>query len=55
MYSSHNNNIKCVDSTIKCIGFESIHYVITSDVVSFFMVFRDFNFTFLSMYCYFNQ
>ena len=31
-YSSHNSNIKCVDSTIKCIGFESFHYVINLDV-----------------------
>ena len=27
-YSSHNSNIKCVDSTIKCIGFESFHFAI---------------------------
>ena len=32
-YSSHY-------STIKCVGFESIHYVINLDVVSPFVVFR---------------
>ena len=51
MYSNHNSNIKCVDSTIKCIGFESFHYAINLDVVSSFMVFRDFDSMFLSMYC----
>ena len=48
-----SNNIKCVGSTIKCIGFEPIHYAISLDVVSFFMIFSDFDFMFLSMYCYF--
>ena len=33
MYSSYNSNIKCVGSTIKYIGFESIHYVINLDIV----------------------
>ena len=33
-YSSHNNNIKCIDSSIKCISFESFHYAINLDVVS---------------------
>ena len=33
-YSNHNSNIKCIDSTIKCIGFESFHYAINLDVVS---------------------
>ena len=51
MYSIHNSNIKCVGSTIKCIDFESIHYVINLDVVSSLMVFRDFDYMFLSMYC----
>ena len=51
MYSSHNNNIKCVGSTIKYVGFESIHYVINLDIVSSFMVFNDFDSMFLSMYC----
>ena len=36
-YFSHNNNIKCVDSTIKYIDFKSIHYAINIDVVSSFM------------------
>ena len=50
MYYSHNSNIKYVNSTIKCIGFKSIHYVINFDVVSFFVVFNDFNSMFLSMH-----
>ena len=50
MYSSHNSNIKCVDLTTKCIGFESFHYAMNLDVVSSFVVFSDFNFMFLSMY-----
>ena len=50
-YSSHNSNIKCVDLTIKCIGFESFHYAINLDVVSSFVVFSDFNYIFISMYC----
>ena len=51
MYSSHNNNIKCVGSTIKRVGFESINYAINLDIVSSFMVFNDFDSMFLSMYC----
>ena len=51
MYYSHNSNIKYIDSTIKCIGFESIHYVINFDVISSFVVFNDFNSVFSSMYC----
>ena len=51
MYSSHNNNIKCVGLTIKHVGFESIHYAINLDIVSSFMVFNDFDSMFLSMYC----
>ena len=47
MYFCHNSNIKCVDSTIKCIGFESFHYTINIDVISSFMVFNDFDFIFL--------
>ena len=50
-YSSHNSNLKCVDLTIKCIGFESFHYAINLDVVSSFVVYRDFDSMFLSMYC----
>ena len=48
MYFSHNSNIKYIGSTIKCI--ESIRYAINLDVVSFFMIFSDFDFMFLSMY-----
>ena len=50
-YYGHNSNIKCVDSTIKCIVFESFHYAINLDVFSSFVVFNDFDFMFLSMYC----
>ena len=50
MYSSHNNNIKCIDSTIKYIDFESFHYTISLYVVSSFMVFSDFDYMFLLMY-----
>ena len=50
MHFSHNSNIKCVGSTIKCIGFVSIHFAINLDGVSFFIVFSDFNLMFLSMY-----
>ena len=46
MYFSHNS----IGSNIKCIDFESIHYVINLDVVSSFMVFNDFDYIFLSMY-----
>ena len=49
-YFSHNSNIKCVNSIIKYIGFESFHYVINLNVVSSFMVFSSFDFIFLSMY-----
>ena len=50
-FSSHNSNIKCVDSTIKCIGFESFYYIINLDVVSSFIIFSGFDSMFLSMYC----
>ena len=50
-YYSHNNNIKCVESTIKFIDFESFHYTINLNVFSSFMVFNDFDFIFLLMYC----
>ena len=43
-YSSHNSNIKCTH-------FESFHYTINLDVVSSFMIFSDFDYMFLSMYC----
>ena len=50
MYSSHNSNIKYVDSTIKCISFESFHYPINLNVFLLFMIFSDFDFIFLSIY-----
>ena len=50
-YYSHNSSIKCVDSTIKCIGFKSFHYAINLDVVSSFMIFSNFDYIFISMYC----
>ena len=50
MYSSNNSNNKYVGSTIDCVGFKPIHYTIDLDIVSSFMVFNDFDFTFISMY-----
>ena len=55
MYSSHNSNIKCLGSTIKCIGFEPNHCAINLNIVSFFMVFSNFDSMFLSMYYYFES
>ena len=49
MYPSHNSNIKCVGLTIKCVGFELIHYAINLDVVLSFMVFNGFDYIFLSI------
>ena len=49
MYSSHDSNIKCVGSTIKCVSFESIHYVINLNIVSSSMVFSGFDSMFISM------
>ena len=46
MYSSYNSNVKCVDLTIKFIGFEPIHYAIKLDVVSSSMIFNDFDYMF---------
>ena len=51
MYYSHNSNIKYISSIINCLGFKPIHYAINLDVVSFFMIFNDFDFIFLSIYC----
>ena len=51
MHFSYNSNSKCVDSIIKDIDFESIHYIINLDAVSSFMVFNDFDYIFLLMYC----
>ena len=52
MYYSHNNSIKCVDSTIKCIDstikfidFESIHYAINLDFIAIL------DSMFLSIFC----
>ena len=50
MYYSHNSNIKCVGSIIKCKGFEPIGYAINLDVVSSSMVFSDFDSMFLYLY-----
>ena len=36
---------------IICVRFELIYYVINLDVVSSFLVFRKFDYEFLSMYC----
>ena len=49
-YYGQNSNIQCVDSTIKYISFEPIHYAINLDVVLSSLVFSDFDFMFLSMY-----
>ena len=43
IYYSHNNNIKCVSLTIKCMDFELIHYNINMNIVSFFYIFNDFD------------
>ena len=50
MYFSHNSNIKYVNSTIKYIDIETIHYAINMDIVSSFIVFSDFDYLFISMY-----
>ena len=42
-HSSHNSNFKCIDSTIKCIIFDPIHYAINLDIVSSYMVFNNFD------------
>ena len=55
IYSSHNSNIKCIDSTIKYIGFESFYYAINLDVVLSIVVFNDFDSMFLPMYYYFES
>ena len=47
---SHNSNITYIGSTTKCIGFESIYYVVNLDVISSFMIFSDLDYMFLSMY-----
>ena len=50
-YSSDNSNMKWVDSIIKCIGFLLIRYIINPDIVLSFIIFNDFDFQLLSMYC----
>ena len=50
-YSNPNSNVKCVDSTIKCKGFELFHNAINMDVVSSVMISSDFGYMFISMYC----
>ena len=42
--------IKYVDSTIKCIGFESIHYALNLNAVSSSIFFNDFDLIFLSIH-----
>ena len=49
-YSIHNSNIKCVESIIKYIDFESINHVINLDPISSFMIFNDFYFMFILIY-----
>ena len=51
MYYSYNINIKYVDSIVKYIGFESFHYDINLDIISYFMIFSGFDYLFLSIYC----
>ena len=49
-YYSHNNNIKYENLTIKFLSFELIYYVINLDVVSFFMIFNNFDYKFVLIY-----
>ena len=51
MYYSHNSNIKCLNLTIKYIGFESFSYTVNLNIVSSFEVFNDFDYIFISIYC----
>ena len=48
----NNNNIKCIDSIIKYIDFESCYYIINLNIILFFLdiIFNDFDYIFLSMY-----
>ena len=50
MYYNHNNNIKYIGSTIKCVGFEPIYYDINLNVVSSMLAFNDFDYIYVSMY-----
>ena len=45
---------KCLVVKIS-IDFDMIHYIIIFEVVSFFMIFNEFDFMFLLMYCYFKS
>ena len=38
MYFSHNNNVKCIGSTIKHVDFKPIYYTINLDVISFIII-----------------
>ena len=40
-YFSQNSNIECINSTIKCIGFELFHYVINLNDFLSFVVFTN--------------
>ena len=53
--ANHNSNIKYVGSIINYRSFESIHYIINLDIISSFIIFRDFNYIFLWMYYYFKS
>ena len=41
--------IKCVDSTIKCIDFQSFYYVINLTVILSFMIFNKFDYMFFDI------
>ena len=41
-YSSDYSKIKCIVSTIKYISFESVHYAININIVTFFMICSNF-------------
>ena len=43
-YFSYNSTIRCIISTIKCIRFEPIHYVINLNIILSFMIFSNFDF-----------
>ena len=55
MYYNPNSNIKYIGSTIKFIRFISIHYIINLDVVLSFKEFNDFDYVFISIYCWFES
>ena len=43
-YCSQNSNIKCVCSTIKCVGIEHIHFAINLNDVSSSVIFSTFDY-----------